>query len=239
MRFEDIDRGYGRCLAVVDSERCPRNAYVKRLQLCNAHYLQEKAGKAYTTPREVDDSRKCSFPECDRPYFANTYCSAHNQQAHTGRELSEIGSYVRTSKASKRDEKGRKQCFECLSWLEESQFAERNSRTPDGLSRACKDCVFWRGVKYSYRLNREDYTKILETQGRTCAICESPDPRHAHGRWNVDHDHRCCPGKTSCGGCVRGLLCGPCNAGIGLLQDSPKILESARNYLKDWRYGND
>ncbi len=42
--------------------------------------------------------------------------------------------------------------------------------------------------------------------------------------FSVDHNHN--TGK------VRGLLCNNCNAGIGLFQDSIKILEKALLYLK-------
>lgn len=31
----------------------------------------------------------------------------------------------------------------------------------------------------------------------------------------VDHDHACCNGGTSCGRCVRGILCSSCNMSLG------------------------
>ena len=47
----------------------------------------------------------------------------------------------------------------------------------------------------------------------------------------IDHDHSCCPGSTSCGKCVRGVLCGECNLMIGLGKDRQDILVSASEYL--------
>lgn len=47
----------------------------------------------------------------------------------------------------------------------------------------------------------------------------------------VDHDHRCCPGVTSCGECVRGLLCSNCNCAAGLVQDDPDIAQALVFYL--------
>jgi hypothetical protein len=48
----------------------------------------------------------------------------------------------------------------------------------------------------------------------------------------IDHDHRCCPTSAkSCGQCVRGLLCGRCNAAAGLLKDSPDRAVSLARYL--------
>ena len=59
----------------------------------------------------------------------------------------------------------------------------------------------------------EDYKRILSEQGGRCAVCGTDKPG-GHGSFHVDHDH-----ETSA---VRGLLCGKCNMGLGLLGDNPK-----------------
>lgn len=86
--------------------------------------------------------------------------------------------------------------------------------------------LWTRYAKYS--LTAESFLALREQQGEACAICRDPVPQDG---WHVDHDHACCPGQASCGACVRGLLCGPCNVGIGMLRDDPKILQAASEYL--------
>ena len=52
----------------------------------------------------------------------------------------------------------------------------------------------------------------------------------------VDHDHGCCAGPTSCGKCVRGLLCARCNFVLGLLEESPALLPAyLTEYMQPWR----
>lgn len=48
----------------------------------------------------------------------------------------------------------------------------------------------------------------------------------------VDHDHSCCPGATSCGRCVRGLICMRCNATLGMLNDDLATAEAVVEYLQ-------
>lgn len=84
-----------------------------------------------------------------------------------------------------------------------------------------------------YGLSQEQYDALLAGQGGTCAV----DGCDATTGWRgtqlyVDHDHACCAGDTTCGSCVRGLLCGHHNAGIGLLGDDPTNLRAAADYLE-------
>ncbi len=95
-----------------------------------------------------------------------------------------------------------------------------------------------RRVQTTYNLTDAQYQRLMAVQGGKCAIC-----RRAGGNQNgdkgkrrlaVDHDHTCCPGPTSCGRCVRGLLCGPCNDEMAHARDSPEHFQRAIRYLREW-----
>ena len=86
-------------------------------------------------------------------------------------------------------------------------------------------------LKHNYNFPYEDYIKMIEKQGNRCAICGTHQD-NLKKRLNLDHDHNCCPSESSCGNCIRGLLCSICNSAIGLLKDSEEIIEMALNYIK-------
>lgn len=74
---------------------------------------------------------------------------------------------------------------------------------------------------YKYGMSQKTFEALLNKQGGVCAICEKAD---FNGRLPaVDHDH--VTGK------VRGILCNPCNAALGMIRDDPKIAQSMMNYL--------
>jgi hypothetical protein len=77
--------------------------------------------------------------------------------------------------------------------------------------------------KYRYGVDETQYQLMCEEQHWLCAICGNPSTRNLH----VDHDHA--TGK------IRGLLCGPCNHGLGMFRDDPKRLRAAIRYLLKYR----
>ncbi len=84
---------------------------------------------------------------------------------------------------------------------------------------------------HRHGLSVDQYIAIHTAQGGLCALCPRPielSGYHTH----VDHDHNCCPGRESCGKCVRGMLCRICNTALGQLGDSPERLRAAANYLE-------
>ena len=82
--------------------------------------------------------------------------------------------------------------------------------------------------KKEYNITLSDYDKMFEEQDGRCAICRGTETKTPkNGRFCVDHDHST--------GEVRGLLCGSCNRGIGLLGDDPDVVLRAHKYLmKKW-----
>jgi len=109
---------------------------------------------------------------------------------------------------------------------------EREHANPEGA----------RNIKllWHYGITLEYYQQKLAEQNGTCYICRQPETQ-IDGRYGkvlalaVDHDHSCCPGKRSCGKCLRGLICKRCNQTLGLVNDNPEILRAMVEYLiKTW-----
>jgi hypothetical protein len=72
---------------------------------------------------------------------------------------------------------------------------------------------------HKYGITREEQDRIILMQLGCCAICSRPEKFLV-----IDHCH-----KT---GHVRGLLCHPCNRGIGQLNDDADRLFAAAEYLR-------
>jgi hypothetical protein len=83
--------------------------------------------------------------------------------------------------------------------------------------------------RYEYSMSQDQFDVLMIKQDSKCAICgiilENPD---------VDHNHKCCSQRKTCGKCNRGLLCHGCNTIIGLAGDSIIILTNAIEYLKGY-----
>ena len=88
-----------------------------------------------------------------------------------------------------------------------------------------------RAVEKLYNLS-SPYADMVAMQNGVCAACGLPPTDKG---LCVDHDHDCCPKGRSCGKCVRGLLCDPCNKALGNVKDSEDTLLGLIEYLKAFR----
>jgi hypothetical protein len=84
----------------------------------------------------------------------------------------------------------------------------------------------WENMRQNYKLTREVYEAVIESQHNCCAICGLPFT------WDhppqVDHDHLW--------GNVREFLCPRCNQVLGMIQDDPKLLMEMKAYLHKHRH---
>lgn len=98
-----------------------------------------------------------------------------------------------------------------------------------GLSGLCTPCMT-RLRKYG--LTFEQFSQMLRSQQGLCGVCRKPLGT-IRKYIAIDHDHACCASRIrTCGKCVRGLLCIPCNTGLGMFYDNPGILRGAIAYLE-------
>ena len=79
-----------------------------------------------------------------------------------------------------------------------------------------------RNITKTYGLSSEEYATMLLEQKGCCYICATSFDKVNP---TVDHSH------TS--GAVRGILCGKCNAGLGMFKDNVDFVKKAVEYLNN------
>lgn len=113
------------------------------------------------------------------------------------------------------------------------QALRGRSRSPN-----CTDCNYKKNyetfksvrrpynLKRSYNLSISDFNNMVNHQNHSCGICykvlNTKD-------FAVDHNH-----TTNK---VRGLLCHPCNRGLGQFKDNYELLLGAARYILEKDYG--
>lgn len=77
-------------------------------------------------------------------------------------------------------------------------------------------------IKNKYGMKWEEFVQLFNIQEGKCATCK--DPLSLLKGSAVDHSHET--------GRVRGILCHPCNRGLGSVRDDTRILKSMISYLE-------
>ena len=94
--------------------------------------------------------------------------------------------------------------------------------------KANRDRVRANARRRHYAISEHDFNQLFSEQDERCSICcVQFDYSIRHLSPCVDHDHAT--------GAVRGLLCGNCNTGLGMLGDSEENLMRAALYLEQFR----
>lgn len=141
------------------------------------------------------------------------------------------------------------QCHYCMEAYSAQRQTKKVPVCPECLDRH-RDELRKRGVQRSIEAYHRDPDKVLRQRlkrrldliglsmewydakiSEGCEICRVTE--FVGVGWHIDHDHSCCSGEwhTSCGACVRGVLCHNCNIALGLLKEDPAIFERAVQYL--------
>lgn len=129
-----------------------------------------------------------------------------------------------------------KRCGTCKEELPTSAFA-KNRAKKDGLQDRCKACraahyvnsgyssfAYWKTILRKYNIDIDEYARLLKAQDYRCAICRIS---FEDSMLVVDHCHET--------GDVRGLLCNPCNRGLGFFRDDTDALLAAADYVNTER----
>ena len=176
----------------------------------------------------------CLIEECDAPSVSRGLCSPCYQKVRRRGRLEDYPatiSTVRHSLSAVDVEARTATCSVCgpvRIRLRKSRKAHEcmtvYRRSPANPARRRRELL-----KQNYGLTPEEYDGMLRSQGNACAICRTAESGTRD--WHVDHDHACCPGRKTCGQCVRGILCSRCNAGLGYFRDNTRNMERAIEYL--------
>lgn len=192
----------------------------------------------------------CRFEDCIRPSHCKGLCEPHYRQQLRGEELRPLhrdfspvvyppgkiegclemsyrkklrlcSAHYYQYRRGTLEGPGPRSCENC-----EREFVPLKLRTARCCSQKCNRAIC--RLRTRHNTTPTYINALLRQQDFQCAICHcAMDRISAH----IDHDHRCCSDRISCGECIRGLLCPLCNRGLGIFKDSTGNLTSAVEYL--------
>lgn len=203
---------------------CTRVRYSEVSGLCRSHHTQRKRGYALKPLR--GEPVPCAHEGCGSLAASKGLCRAHYMQMWKHGYTYGEGSPAECSVLNcKRPVTSLGMCQR--HYHSGADHVVQGERNTSGvcLVRGCGNhapvdlCRSHANRAAQYGLSRRGLVRLLDVPG--CPAC---------GRENtpltIHHDHKCCDGHRSCGGCVLSPLCGPCNQASGLARDNPEVLES-------------
>ncbi|MBG6226339.1 hypothetical protein IWX63_002929 [Arthrobacter sp. CAN_A2] len=190
-----------------------------KLAWCDYHQTPHDRSRFSPNKRPIGIESTCTLAESEQASLARALpprvCVSCQQELTTWnfRGGNQKSPTCRTCEDSHEEERW---CLDCCAWLPVEAF-HRTGVDGKFWTVRCKPCK-------NAHAHGTTVAHLLEVQGSEipeCAACKSM------GRLMIDHDHACCPSIKSCGNCVRGYLCHPCNSAEGLLRTVDRVLALA------------
>lgn len=226
---------------------CGREVRMLKWMLCGAHYQQHSSGRELK-PVIVPTKQQCGFEGCERLAICKGYCDGHYRMYKNGVKLHPIRPSMKVGTTplfcefkgcpNRRDSWGlcsahAKQKTRGVELYSVHRFSPESCLMPD-----CSKPHFTKGYCSTHfsRYSRYQLTIIqaimLDVDNAICPLCGENSPQMA-----IDHDHSCCNtgARTTCGKCLRGVLCYMCNQGLGFLRDDSAVMQRAIEYLESSR----
>lgn len=168
-----------------------------------AHYALHK--EALNATRRTATANESAAKKEKRRQDMRTWFKNNPRSAWSPERKAALAAYRRQWKLERREIDRAKNYAYTAAWKKEARK---------------EDPAFWalQMRLYQYRLTLDQFHALSEAQDFQCAICDSEEPL------TIDHDHA--------SGKVRGLLCKPCNFGIGIFKDDPSRCRAAIKYLE-------
>ena len=158
---------------------------------------------------EIKVCKKCGVEKAANDFYKNR----ENLDGLTG--------YCKACETKRRDEKD-------PDWRKKLLQATKKYRKENFLGSREK------GLKRRFKITLEDFDRMLSAQNNACLGCGVANPENKRRFWHVDHDHACCDQKDStCGKCLRGILCRGCNMALGGVKDNVETLRNLAVYLEN------
>lgn len=148
----------------------------------------------------------CAQDGCDAPREKHRrYCEDHRPRPNVTERIVAIAAC--------------ELCGTAHRWYESTLTTNIRPELRDLYRRTCGNCR--QPYISAIRHHRLDTTQALRLlTAHSCELCGERFPIGDKGRRKnaIDHNHACCPGPHSCGGCVRGVLCNRCNHTIASIE---------------------
>lgn len=192
--------------------------------------------------------KKCSLDGCNKKHMAKGYCNPHYERF---RKTGDAGSVEVRDKLKQLEEfcsvEGCSLKVHSRNLCNAHYLREHKNGSTGSGSVAIKNrqgclvvgcskehharglCNTHAATSNKFKLSAE---RLVEFLSSSCMVCGSTF------RLCIDHDHDCCStevSRTTCGKCVRGVLCHHCNVGLGQLKDDIEIVESLLLYMKKYK----